>query len=357
MIEPNIPNRDDLLTEINRFNEARTIPADFKPLALDGQARRDALTLHDLPSEPDAADDDVHQFWTELFSEPLEFDDGDLSYSTPPASNYQTIGSALGATRQQSSLNWSGASITPRNGLMFTDVMAKWAVPVVTVPVGGASDIEYKSSCWVGLDGQRSYADSTLPQLGSEQGINKNGMITPPAASVWFQWWPMDETTITTMPVAFEDTVFAWVTAVSPTMVRCIIKVRHTPPPPGVATGKTRRFFAFAPPISYTIPPKVAHSPRISGATAQWITEAPTNKSTNQIFPLPRYGTVTFQHCYAFAAEGPLLPPFRVQRLIGPTRTRMYKVDSSPVQRVTISTAARDGLVPGLNEVTTTFTG
>ena len=32
---------------------------------------------------------------------------------------------------------------------------------------------EYKSSCWVGLDGQRAYADSTLPQIGTEQSINK----------------------------------------------------------------------------------------------------------------------------------------------------------------------------------------
>jgi len=230
---------------------------------------------------------------------------------------------------------------------MFTDVFATWIVPKVKVPDGADASLEYKSSCWVGLDGQRSYADSTLPQLGSEQVINKGGVVGPAKASLWIQWWPQPVFTIPTLTVDFEDRVYCWLTAMSYTCVRCIFKV-------GSILGPAQVCYMTAPVIDYEPPPIVGYHPKISGATAQWITEACTNELTDQVFPLPNYTQVTFEQCYAISRPDPF-GPGRLEGLTAPTRTNMYKVINTPGQRVTISTGKRPWTAPGLDVVTTEF--
>ena len=74
--------------------------------------------------------------------------------------------------RRESSLNWSGAYVTPRNGRQFTEVHGRWEVPAVAVPSGTSGSPEFRSSIWIGLDGQRRYFDSSLPQIGTAQVLN-----------------------------------------------------------------------------------------------------------------------------------------------------------------------------------------
>ena len=46
-----------------------------------------------------------------------------------------------------------------RNGRQFTEVHGRWEVPAVAIPSGRASP-EFRSSIWIGLDGQRRYFNS-----------------------------------------------------------------------------------------------------------------------------------------------------------------------------------------------------
>lgn len=327
--------------------------AEFNPLALTGEARANALADHNLPPEPNPeTEQNLHDFWMELLSPPLLFDNARFIYAPPPERLARAAQNVTARSRQQSSLNWSGASLLAHDGRVFTDVMAKWKVPEPKVPNGGSMTDQYKSSCWVGLDGQRAYADSTLPQIGTEQSINKVSPTSGKAAAVWVQWWPLQDQIIPTLPVTFGDTVYCWLTAMSYTRVRCIIRVNSA------GSSVLKRFCVDAPTYQYDLPPEIPHPAKISGATAQWITEAPTNITTGLIFPLPNYTIVEFEHCYALSADGPLAP-YQVEPLIGPTLTRMYKVVGAPGKRVTISVAERPLVSPGmeLNRVTTRFVG
>ena len=352
------------LAEVNRRAEGTPIPEDFRPLELAPEDREYLLRRYDLPEEP-AAGTSLYTFWKELFSPPLSFHHGDLSFADPPPDDpVRTIRMVFAGTRQQSSLNWSGASINARDGRMFTDVLATWKVPKVDFPEHGDRRAEYKSSCWVGLDGQRAYFNSTLPQIGTEQGINKVRPDSGPHASVWVQWWPLDELTIRTLPVVFGDRVYCWLTATEPTRVRCIIKVVPTAyseePPGGVprVPGRLQRFYLDSPklPLAYqtqnAAQARVVFPTRISGATAQWITEAPTSRRTKQIFPLPKYTPVTFEQCHALSATGPGRDT-RLESLIAPTLSRIYKIQDN--RRVTVSVGTRPSDKPELNEVVTQF--
>src|SRR3954453_23023922 len=251
MIEPAPFDRDALLEELNAEAKGVVIPRNFVPFAGGTQNV-------DLPPEPDENEQpELHRFWTDMFSQPLVFESGDFEYETEV--NNQSYGPAAQQPRQQSSLNWSGASITPRDGRMFTEVFATFVVPQVIVPTGADATKEYKSSCWVGLDGQRAYADSTLPQLGTEQVINKGGLPTGPQYSVWIQWWPLPVITIPSLTVSFGQRVYCWVPALSFTRVRCMIKIAAGP-------GPLHRFYLNSPTINYDRPPlMLGHQAQITG--------------------------------------------------------------------------------------------
>jgi hypothetical protein len=155
--------------------------------------------------------------------------------------------------------------------------------------------------------------------------------------------------TIRSLPVTFGDRVYCWLTAINRTRVRCIIRVASGP-------GPLQRFYLNAPPIRYSPPPIPVHPAKISGATAQWITETPTNSGTDRLFPLPNYGSVNFQQCLALSRPGPL-QPYTVEEPIRPTLSNMYRVDGAPGRRKTVSTATWPGPVAGAKVVTTTFVG
>jgi hypothetical protein len=331
------------------------IPPDFDPLSLGPDERTALLREYKLPAEPD--DPELHAFWEALFYPPLTYVTGALTAPPKelqdlPARQRPPFARVAKRTHQQSSGHWSGASIIARDGRMLTDVMATWVVPSPRVPQSalaldpGAGVQEFGSSCWVGLDGQRAYPDSTLPQMGTEQSVNKPGLPRGEAVRVWFQWWPMRELTVEPLPVRPGDRVYCWLTAVSYTRVRCVIKVVSG------SEGRLMRFFADAPNVKYSPPLIPVYAPKISGATAEWVTEAQTDPQTQDIIPLANTGTVTFQDCYAMSAFDPS-GERRAEKLIAPKLLRVYKIADNPSRRVTITTAHR----PAPDAVETTFVG
>lgn len=232
---------------------------------------------------------------------------------------------AMATQPAQKSVNWSGGYVTPRDGHSLVSVMGRWTVPVVSLPPGGA-DPEYRSSTWIGLDGQKFYLDSSLPQVGTKQQCWP-GSPRRQRYRAWFQWWARDQGTeeqLLRLPVCPKDEISAVITVVDEFCVICNLK------------NETRglmlqAFRAYAPGPC-----------RISGATAEWIMErpSPTGADGWEAFPLPVFKPFAFTSCIA-ESRAPCSAALRDRDLEGARSIRMYEIVPHPTQVRTISTAGR----------------
>src|SRR5262245_42217487 len=258
-------------------------PEGFNPLT----ARPEALTRYGIPPKPDPAQQPaLTRFWTEMYSLPLVF-------VVPPS-----LPAVLPQPRisREASRNWSGAYITPRNGQQFTEVHATWEIPLVAAPAGMSASAEYRSSIWIGLDGQRRYFDSSLPQLGTGQCVN--APLPTPAFHTWCQWWLRDNPQtyvpdILSVGVAPGQRVMASLRVLNETQVHGIIENR--------TTGAILPFIMVAPTDMLS-----GMQLKVSGATAEWIVERPAGGIMGELYELPDYGIVHFTNCFALSAEMPV---------------------------------------------------
>jgi hypothetical protein len=225
----------------------------------------------------------------------------------------------------QKSLNWSGGYIAPRNGRSFVSVMGKWTVPTVSIPPGGTAP-EYRSSTWIGLDGQRFYLDSSLPQIGTKQR-HMAGPTPHAVYGAWFQWWARGQDTAEIdllLPVDPGDEISAIITVLDDTTVRCNLKNETQ----GVIL---QAFNASAPGPC-----------RISGATAEWIMERPSPMGSDgwDAYDLPVYTSFAFTGCAAesIAPGSAVLADHDLERT---GLIRMYEITANPTSVRTISTARR----------------
>jgi hypothetical protein len=252
-----------------------------------------------------------------------------LVFVAPPS-----LEAVLPRIRLEASLNWSGAYITPRDGQQFTEVHATWEIPPVMAPDGMPGSAEYRSSIWIGLDGQRRYFESSLPQLGTAQFVN--APATAPPFHTWCQWWLRDNPqtyvpAILSVGVVTGQRVMASLRVLNETQVHGIIKNR--------TTGEILPFIMDAPTDTSS-----GMQLKVSGATAEWIVERPANEITGELYELPNYDTVHFTNCFALSAEMPVggVPgPGREQTLDGARLIRMYKSERNPSRTVMISKAER----------------
>jgi hypothetical protein len=85
--------------------------------------------------------------------------------------------------------------------------------------------------------------------------------------------------------------------------------------------------------------------PKVAGGTAEWVMERPTILGSTDLYELPDYDQVVFDPCYALSAVAPGPPTVlgTLERITGPTLTRMFRVADSPHRAVTISKAKRLG--------------
>ncbi|MDH3664315.1 MAG: G1 family endopeptidase, partial [Alphaproteobacteria bacterium] len=180
----------DQILERTRFFP---VPPDgFDPLT----ASSDELRDFGLPLPPnEQTHPALYEFWRRMYGlPPLKFIP--ISFSFKGFEQLSAIihrRQALGfRTRRQTSPNWSGAYIKPRDGEVFTEIWGQWQVPGPAVPPTAAmAGSYYRCSTWIGLDGQRRYYQSSLPQIGTAQSINDaTGQLEFDA---WWQWWVRDE--------------------------------------------------------------------------------------------------------------------------------------------------------------------
>ena len=299
----------------------------FNPLTASPEER----ARHGIPPQPDPEQQPLlARFWTEMYSPPLVFAPRFLLGLLPK--RISTARRVTAAARHEASLNWSGAYITPRDGQQLTEVHATWRIPRVLAPAGMPASAEYRSSIWIGLDGQQRYLDSSLPQFGTGQFVN--APVPPQPFHTWCQWWLRDNPqtytpAILSLGVAPGQRVMASLHVVNETRVHCIIKNRDT-----------NEFLPFI----MNAPTDIVSRKqvKISGATAEWVVERPAEEHTGEPYELPDYNTVPFTNCFALSAKMPAggVPgPGRERTLDGARLIKMYKRERNPPRTVTISQA------------------
>jgi hypothetical protein len=317
-----------VLRELNETTVFFHPPEDFDPLRADAEE----LRRYGIPPRPDPGTEPRRfAFWTRMYSPPLRFVSAVFAFDAPEMQ--LNPGGPLPAygTRYESSANWSGAYITPTQDRMFTEVHGSWYVPNASPPpAGGGRNIglEYRSSTWIGLDGQRRYRNSSLPQIGTAQFVKIADGQPIRTTKAWWQWWMRGlHLPPVTLPLEVHpgDLVMCNLVVIDRTTVRFLIKNQTT---------------------GHHVSPFQRHPPSpllsVSGATAEWVMERPTHISSDRLYPLPDYGTVHFGDCLAVAAHDPGDQGYE-QTLPGAKLIDMYEVREQPHRIADISVARREG--------------
>jgi hypothetical protein len=313
---------DVLLGQILERTHFFKPPADFDPLKAD----RKRLQDFGLPTLPDRVrDPERHLFWLRMYSQPLRFIKADFSFLLSDFRLSQRGPLPAVGTRYETSPNWSGAYITPKHSQMVTEIDGSWQVPAASPPGNLPMDGDFRSSSWVGFDGQRRYLDSSLPQIGTSQFVKvTNGQATP-SYSTWWQWWLRGQKNPpVTLPLAVSqgDLIMCSLIVVNRTTVRFFIKNQ--------TTGDFLSPFDERPPS--------AEIDKVSGATAEWILERPTHLDDDGLYELPNYNTVVFSSCFAVTALDPASPG-HTQTLPGAKLINMFEVREHPHRIFDISVA------------------
>jgi hypothetical protein len=327
-------SRDETLREVRSRTQCRPPPKGFEPL----KAKTSDLLHHGLPTEPDRTRTERHAFWSKLLSGPVNFvepqfdipDDAEPHRIAPPRKR-----SAAG-TRNEKSLNWSGVYIKPSGARMFTEIHGEWIVPKPSVPAtpGILTPGSYRCVSFIGLDGQRRYRNSSLPQIGtaSHVDVDAKGNATE-STYAWWQWWVRDhsqrETRILSVPIAPGHTVLCGLVVINPTVVRFYLK-----------NQTTGYFFG---PIDYGAPKPEGSATqlKVTGATAEWITERPTAfDAKHTLYELPNYGEVKFSNCYAVSSSP---RDERTEKLGLATVINMRAIRKRPHRSTPLSIAELDG--------------
>ena len=240
---------------------------------------------------------------------------------------------------------WSGALVMPRGGQMFVRITGRWRVPAVTLPASAGTTAEGKrvcsSSTWIGLDGARSYLHSSLPQIGTAQNVVVKDGDMVREYFAWHEWWCAghisEPTRLDSLVIKPGDLIVCTLTV--DTLTRVIFHMKNE------TTGMEVASFSVdapnKPPVAGSSEPSIQRL--ISGATAQWITERPSDPATDKPYELANYGTVVFENCVATAAPDPASSDRKNQTLAGAGVTLRDMVQFRENRAMLISSAQLQG--------------
>lgn len=321
------PPRGALAEFMKRVAVPPIPPADFDPL----KAPDDLREKYGIPRPPPRDLQPLtYAFWRRLYAPPFTFLAKPI-IGISPTTQLSYLRSGPPAGRGEGSSNWSGAYISPRDGEMFTEIHSIWRVPRPKARPDAGPNERFESSTWIGLDGQRRYFNSSLPQIGTAQHVQLNNGVPTVTCSSWVQWWARDT------DIAVLD---AGVAVAPDDEIACSIVVDS----PVSAKFTMRNLTSGAPAILMQVQSPFATPPggsadvqiRISGATAEWVTERPINPVDHVAYRLPDYGSVLFADCHAVSATGPLQPG-RERDLSGARLITMYETRREPSRTAKIS--------------------
>jgi hypothetical protein len=249
--------------------------------------------------------------------------------STSPANHIDT------------SQNWSGGYLMPDGGRSFVQIWGQWTVPVPSPPAHASppqhGTLEYQCSVWIGLDGNRRYRNSSLPQIGTTQSVTvaPDGSCTFKTVA-WTQWWNRGGTsepvTIPDFPVAHGDVISCVLTVLDEHRV-LLNMVNQSTSPPAFAALELDAPFDRTPSGSLL-------QLSVSGATAEWILERPTILGQTGMYAFPDYGSMNFVECYAVEASAGGTDT-AVMKLLNPRFIRMFEICPGSQSTAYISMPAR----------------
>jgi Peptidase A4 family len=331
------PNRDGQ-GEGGDEGELPFPPEGFKPI---GQPP-DVLARYGIPETPDPrTQPKLHAAWLRIFAPPLNWVPPVLEQLFVEAAEPPRFQQTRLETRIQPSDNWCGALIVPHGGLQFVQVFGEWAVPTPKLPrpfdqAQAGNKHVYQSSTWIGLDGDRLYLNSSLPQVGTAQelAVAANGTEAPEYYA-WFQWWARDQTALRfkklkNVQIQAGTDVMGLIWAIDPTHVHVVF--RNFAPLNQITIFRRR-----SPDIQ--VPPNPIVQPTISGATAEWIMERPTKRKLNatKLDLFPGFSPVHFKHCVAgMARVASHHPPTAEQSLTAPRYKWMFEMANDAPSRTRI---------------------
>lgn len=299
------------------------------------------LTQHGLPPRPaSTAPALLRQVWDRGFGAPLTLvafrvEQEEIEDTIFRPQTRQAIEIAGAETRYEDSANWSGAYITANRGKQFLQIWGLWTIPAnLKLPPGpfhGPAGLAYQCSNWIGLDGQRRYLDSSLPQIGTVCQLQPDGTTT---AQAWVQWWERYSTSNVPLPLGLdvspENLVLAVLTAIGPrTVIMAMVNLSTFHATAVTATART-----------VLLPDKRMATPEIAGATAEWIVERPAITGQQTRYNFPDYGQTEFDFCIAVEADSVnILSLFTgmPQVLQGERLIRMFDVLQNPQRTAFIS--------------------
>ncbi|MCZ4316779.1 G1 family endopeptidase [Comamonadaceae bacterium G21597-S1] len=310
-----------------------------------------------LPDPPGAGFPTLQDFWDRLRSGITEYRRATTITGPDPtgAPIPATVRSAadlndkpiqLGRrSRVSHSPNWSGASVAAVDSSTLTQIVGRWIEPV-SQPSGTLDPARtYRSSLWIGFNGHAAYRDAAMPQIGTLQEIVYANGGWQPRHWVWFEWWadsqggPIDPSVLPCyldLPVQPGDTVWCRVdlvpsdpacpAATFPHVARLCVCVEHPADAASPASKILVMPFVIYPPVVDAVRVKV------TGSTANWIAELPSNVwNPRNPWLLPRLRTgvasdqpVTFAHCAAASARDPGAPLIAEHTLAVSRRFHMY---------------------------------
>jgi hypothetical protein len=328
---------DDL---IERFTALPVPDAPFDP----STATPEELRRFGLPPRPDACKQPLlRRVWDRGFGKPMVLRRFAVVRQLVEATVYRPLTRTadlmlVAETRFETSRNWSGSYITANQDRQFMQVWGQWTIPanlqLPPPPFQGPPGVPYTCSNWIGLDGQRRYLNSSLPQIGTVSTLLPNGTTS---AQAWTQWWARNSTEIAPitlpLPVSPGDEVLCVLTALDPQRVEFVmVNLSAQPFPEGIVAQ------GIAPHV--TLPNGIKVRPNIAGATAEWILERPRILGQRTQNNFPDYGETEFSLCIAVEADSvniASLPGGVVQQQRGERLLRMYDVLSGPARTAYIS--------------------
>ena len=299
------------------------------------------LREYGLPPRPDPNSQPLlRQVWNRGFGAPLTLKQFQFDRGLVEATNYrlhfrQADELPFAQTRFETSLNWSGAYVSANRDRQFVQIWGVWRIPdnlrLPPAPFQGPSGIDYMCSNWIGLDGQRLYFDSSLPQIGTSSTLPAGGR--PATAQAWTQWWARGMKTVPVplgLMVAPGNRVLSVLTAWDPQTVILVMV--------NLSTMQAQAVEVTAPPV--TLSDGTIATPEIAGATAEWIVERPRIPGKKELYNFPDYGHSEFDFCIAVEGEGvdifSLFAGLPMQ-LQAARRIRMFEVLFNPARTAFIS--------------------
>jgi hypothetical protein len=280
--------------EIRRhFRLPKLPPEGFQPLT----ASERELKVYGFPHRPDArTHPKLAASWERTLARPLRFVTPDLRVYRPfPRRRLRSEllrkpSPAGGPIFNDTSSNWSGASVNQPQSEPLTIVNGAWIVPDVAPPPsasdgsGGWIDGTYLCSVWVGIDG--SDGSSDVLQAGTtSQVVVSGGQISSTSFWVWTEWFNLGSSPQSLLVTPGD-------------LIQCAV---CAPPQanPGNAGNAFFTNLTSGLATSYQIapPPNVT----LSGNVAEWIVEDPATGAQPgaPLFPFPNYGATFFSNCFA----------------------------------------------------------